>query len=204
MTVTYILSLLRDTAELGPMETDKNGACFASRKLTPLKSSSIHQGIMSSIASNLGDAVRSNGTLKDASEIIWSYDADETIPFPPCTNSHDAHTPSGMHAPATTVTTQALRRTTRTICPCQHYLEADNKAELASSTVALKVSGIKRKAANDLPGRCATRKSITTVVSDNSSDDRAPSPSPPPTEPASDDYEVLQAMANADNQVRSQ
>ena len=191
-------------AELGPTETDKNGVCFASQKLTPLKSSSIHQGIMSSIASNLGDAVRSDGTLKDASEIIWSYDADETIPFPPCTNSHDAHTPSGTHAPATAVTAQALRWTTRTICPCQCYLEADDEAESASSTVALKVSGIKHKAANDLPGRCATCKSITTVVSDNSSNDRAPSPSPPPTEPASDDYEVLQAMANADNQVRSQ
>ena len=111
---------------------------------------------MSSIASNLGDAVRSDGTLKDASEIIWSYDADETIPFPPCANSHDAHTPSGTHAPATAVTAQALRWTTWTICPCQCYLEADDEAESASSTVALKVSGIKHKAANDLPGRCAT------------------------------------------------
>ena len=69
---------------------------------------------MSSIASNLSDAVRSDGTLKDASEIIWSYDADETIPFPPCANSHDAHTPSGTHAPATAVTAQALHWTTWT------------------------------------------------------------------------------------------
>ena len=190
-------------AELGPMETDKNGVCFASWKLTSLKSS-IHQGIMSSITSNLGDAVWSDGTLKDASKIISSYDADETIPFPPCANSHNTHTPSGMHAPATAVTTQALRWTTQTICPCQCYLEADNEAELASSTIALKVSGIKCKAANDLPGRCATRKSITTVVSNNSSDDRAPSPLPPPTEPVSDNYEALQAMADADNQVHSQ
>jgi hypothetical protein len=37
---------------------------------------------MSSLAPELGDAVRPDGTLKDASEIIWSYDADESIPFP--------------------------------------------------------------------------------------------------------------------------
>ena len=80
----------------------------------------------------------------------------------------------------------------------------DNEAESASSTVALKVSGIKCKAANNLPGHCATCKSITTVVSNNASNDRAPSPSLPPTEPASDNYESLQAMADANNQVRSQ
>ncbi len=37
---------------------------------------------MSLIAPNLGDAVHPDGTLKDASEIIWSYDADDSIPFP--------------------------------------------------------------------------------------------------------------------------
>ena len=36
----------------------------------------------SPLASNLGDAVRPNGTLKDASEIVWNYDADESLPFP--------------------------------------------------------------------------------------------------------------------------
>lgn len=156
---------------------------------------------MSSITSNLGDAVRSDGTLKDASEINWSYDADESVPFPPGSNSHDTQ-PSGRHAPATAVTAHALRRTTRTIRPCQRYLEADDEAESASSAVGQKVSGVKRKAASDLPGHCATRKSIVTLLSDDSSDSKAPSPSPPPTEPASDDYEALQAMADADNQVR--
>ena len=86
----------------------------------------------------------------------------------------------------------------------KRYLEVDNEAESASSTVALKVSGIKCKAENNLPGHCATCKSITTVVSNNASNDRAPSPSLPPTEPASDNYESLQAMADANNQVRSQ
>ena len=41
------------------------------------------------------------------------------------------------------------------------------------------------------------------VVSNDSSNDRASSPSPLPTEPASDDYEALQAMADTNNQVHS-
>ena len=154
---------------------------------------------MSPIASNLGDAVRSDGTLKDASEIIWSYDADESIPFPSGDNAHSSP-PSGGHAPPTAVTAHAVRQTSRVSRPCRHYLEED-EVESASSTVAPKTSGVKRKAASDPPG--ATRKIIVNVVSDDdSSDGRAPSPSPPPTEPASDDYEALQAMADTDNQVR--
>ena len=154
---------------------------------------------MSPIASNHGDAVRSDSTLKDAPEIIWSYDADKSIPFPSGDNAHSSP-PSGGHAPPTAVTAHAVRRTSHVSRPCRRYLEED-EVESASSTVALKTSGVKRKAASDPPG--ATRKIIVNVVSDdNSSDGRAPSPSSPPTEPASDDYEALQAMADTDNQVR--
>ena len=69
-----------------------------------------------------------------------------------------------MHAQAMAVTTQALCRTTQTICQCQHYLEADDKAESASSSTTQKVSGIKCKAANDLPGHCATHKSMWSAM----------------------------------------
>jgi hypothetical protein len=150
---------------------------------------------------SLGDAVRSDGTLKDAAEILWSYDADETIPFPSDGNSGHCSS-SGRHAPATADTAQAVRRTSRVIRPCRRFCEED-KAESASSAIAQKSSGVKRKATSDPPGHCATRKNIVNIVSDNSSDDRARSPSPLPTEPASDDYDTLQGMADTDNQVCS-
>ena len=154
---------------------------------------------MSPIASNLSDAVRSDGTLKDASEIIWSYDADEIIPFPSGDNTHSSP-PSGGHAPPTAVTAHTVHRTSRISRPCRRYLEED-EVESASSTVAPKTSGVKRKAASEPPG--ATHKIIVNVVSDDdSSDGRAPSPSPPPTEPVFNNYEALQAMADTDNQVR--
>ena len=93
-----------------------------------------------------------------------------------------------------------MRRTSHISRPCRCYLEED-EVESASSTVAPKTSGVKRKAASNPPG--ATHKIIVNVASDDdSSNSRALSPSPPPTEPASDDYEALQAMADTDNQVR--
>src|ERR1700677_4328660 len=102
----------------------------------------ITQGIMTSTSSSLGDAVRSDGTLKDVSEMVWSYDADETIPFPSGGNS--GNTPSsGRHAPATADTAQAVRRMSCVIRPCRRYAEED-KAESASSAVAQKSSGVKR------------------------------------------------------------
>ena len=104
---------------------------------------------MSPITSNLGDAVRSDGTLKDTSEIIWSYDADKSIPFPSGNNAHSSP-PSGGHAPPTAITAHAVRRTSRISRPCRRYLEED-EVKSASSTVALKTSSVKRKAASDPP-----------------------------------------------------
>ena len=153
-----------------------------------------------SSASNLGDVVRSDGTLKDASEIIWSYDADESIPFPSGDNAHSSP-PSSGHAPATPVTAHAVCQTSHVSRPCQCYLEED-EVESASSTITLKTSSVKCKATSDPPS--ATHKIVINMVSDDgSSNSRAPSPSLPPTEPASDNYEVLQAMADTDNQVHS-
>src|ERR1700677_1750857 len=159
---------------------------------------------MSPFTSNLGDAVRPDGTLKDASEIIWTYDADESVPFPSGGDSGSLSVSSGILAPATSGA--AVCWTARISRPSRRVLEAA-EAELASSAPARKSSGIKRKAGNDLPDDRATHKKVITVVSDDagndSGDDASDSGtlSPPPTEPASDDYEALRAMADADNQV---
>ena len=62
---------------------------------------------MSSVSSALfmpeGDAVQPDGTLKDASEMTWNYDADESIPFPSGSTSVAPLPSSGSHAPATMV-----------------------------------------------------------------------------------------------------
>ena len=74
---------------------------------------------------------------------------------------------------------------------------------MAPSAPARKLSGVKRKAASDLPDRSATHKKAINMVSDGAGDDagNGRTPTPLPTEPASNDYEDLRAMADTDNQV---
>ena len=156
----------------------------------------------SPLASNLSDAVHPDGTLKDASKIVWNYDADELLLFP-SGDSAPASISSGTLAPAMSVA--AVRWTARVSCPSWHVLEA-GEAELAS---VWKSSGIKHKATSDPHNDCATCGKVITVISDDASDDSGDGASnggtlsPPPTEPVSDDYKALTAMANADNQVCS-
>ena len=156
---------------------------------------------MSSSTDNIGDAVRSDGTLKDASEIVWSYDADDSVPFPAGSTSASLPISASRRAPATVVA--SVRWTTRVIHPCHRYLEEDDNVELRSAPMC-KTSGVKRKAASTLFNPRATRNTIN-VVSDDDCDSESDggTPSPPPTELASDDYESLKAMADADNQVRA-
>ena len=152
---------------------------------------------MSSFSGDLGDAVRSDGTLKDASKIVWNYDADDSIPFPSevGSTSHLSSSSTSEHGPATVVA--AVHRTTCKSRPSWRVLEELEAAEVASSAPASKSSGIKRKAASTLSNCRVMRKVID--ISDGDSDDG--SPTLPPTEPASDDYESLKAMADADNRV---
>jgi hypothetical protein len=166
---------------------------------------------MSLFASDLGDAVQPDGTLKDASEIVWSYDTDELIPFP----SGDSGTlPVLSGGPVSVTSVAAVHRTTHISRLCWHFLKAAEE-ELASSIPAWKSSGVKRKAASDLPDHSATHKKVINMAIDNAGDDiinmvidnagndasDGRTPSLPPTEPVSDDYEDLRAMADTDNQV---
>lgn len=158
---------------------------------------------MSSFTPDLGDAVQPDGTLKDASEIIWSYDADDSIPFPSDNASGPRSGSSRGHSPATVVA--SVRRTTRVSRPSRRVLEELEAAEAASSAPTQNVgANHKCKAISALPDHRA-RKAAINVVSDDDSDDDSDggSPSPPPTEPVLDDYESLKAMADANNQVSS-
>ena len=164
---------------------------------------------MSSLAPEVGDAVRPDGTLKDASEIIWSYDADESIPFP-LGSTHSI--PSTKLSPVMMVG-GARRTSSRIHCPSQHALEA---AEASSSTRDGKRSGIKHKASGDCLDDRGPRRGLVNVdvvnmddtgMDDTGVDDNGTSDAEtwPPTEPASnDDYEALRAMADTDNAVHCQ
>jgi hypothetical protein len=132
---------------------------------------------------DLGHAVGPGGTLKDASEMAWTYDEDKSIPFP------------SEGAPATMVA--ATRRTARIPRPSLRALKA---VEASSASIR---PGAKHKARSDpAPERRVARNIVIDVDSDvtaNSSDDGATTE--PATEPADDEYESIKAMADADNQV---
>jgi hypothetical protein len=168
---------------------------------------------MSSPTHHLGDAVRSDGTLKDASEMTWYHDTDESIPFP-LSSAPGSHTIPSMPAPAMMV--HGAHQTGHIHHPLQHALEA---AEASSSMHDGRQSGIKCKASSDcLDDRGPRRRGVEVVnmditnVDDNNASDgesRPPteptsdSESQPPTEPTSNNnYEALRAMANTDNVVR--
>ena len=147
---------------------------------------------MSSSISDVGDALRPDGTLKDASEILWHYDEDESIAFPlDSTSIHPSS--SGNHSPAMIV--PDVRRSSRILRPSQRALAA---AETCSSTTASTGMhpGVKRKARGDAsePDPCSSSKVINNLDDNDSSEGGAL------TEP-DDDYDSIQAMADADNQV---
>ncbi|KAH9035215.1 hypothetical protein EDB85DRAFT_1889441 [Lactarius pseudohatsudake] len=134
---------------------------------------------MSSVASDPGHAVRPDGTLKDASEINWSFDADKSAPFP-------SDNVSGV------------RRTTRVPCLSQRAVEAAKA--VASNSPAAPASArpdAKRKVPTaTVPRRHVTRK---VVINLDASDSDEGATTEPNTDPASDDYKAIKAMADADN-----
>ncbi|KAH9160511.1 hypothetical protein EDB89DRAFT_1914688 [Lactarius sanguifluus] len=163
---------------------------------------------MSSTTPNLGDAVRPNGSLKDTSEIPWSFDANKTIPFPSDTSCPPSHAPAAILAGAHRVSTHVPH-------PSWRAVEA---AEATSSGSTGTHPGTKRKAQSDPDPDCrVTRKVVIDLVDDVADpDDDGATTEPtteladddgattePATELADDNYESIRAMANADNQVVS-
>jgi hypothetical protein len=156
---------------------------------------------MTSTTSDPGHAVGPSGALKDTSEMVWTYDEDESIPFPSGDDSGTDPISSGGLAPATVVA--ATRRTARIHRPSLRALEAV-EASLSSASIR---PGAKRKARSDpAPERRVTRKIIIDSDVDSGSDVAADcsndgATTEPATEPAEDEYESIKAMADADNQV---
>ncbi|KAH9162941.1 hypothetical protein EDB89DRAFT_1912989 [Lactarius sanguifluus] len=168
----------------------------------------------SSTTPNLGDALRPDGTLKEASEIIWSYDADKSIPFPSDNVSGQV---SGSRVPAMMVA--GVRRTGHVPRPSQHAREA---AEATSSSSTSTHPGTKRKVAIDPKPDCHVTCKVAIDVDDDTADPNDDGATTEPddgattepddgaatepddgatTEPATDDYESIEAVANADDQA---
>jgi hypothetical protein len=180
---------------------------------------------MSALESPRGHAVRADGQLKDASEMEWTYDNDESVPFPsasvtiPATDDASATPPSEKSPhPFFTHTKQpariiaGTRRSTRTSRPSQRVREA-NETPLATSSTSgsaqpFTASGTKRKAPVNLSPAPARRLATKVVVA---SDDDHDEQDGYETEPAEDDdandadvsSQSLQAMADADHKVKS-
>ena len=147
---------------------------------------------MSSLAPGIGDAVRPDGTLKDASEITWNYDADDSIPFP-----------SGDQPSVQNVLIAPLCQTTCKIRPPWRFLDG---AKSDSSTPDSTPLAGKHKTSRQSPARQVLQKIINVDREDdevsNASGDDGGTTTEPITEPASNGYEAVQAMVDTD-MVRS-
>ncbi len=182
---------------------------------------------MSALDSPIGHAVRPDGGLKDASEMEWTYDKDESVPFPsnslaiPATDDPAVSPPLKSvrihsfftHAKPPATLIAGSRRSTRTSRPSQRVRDANEVSSLATgSTTAKPSTGTKRKAAVNLsPG--PTRRVVNKAVVDSDDDDDGNDTEPAgyETELAEDEdpndadisSQSLQAMADADHEVRS-
>jgi len=133
------------------------------------KTSNLSHIYMSASDSAAGHAVRPDGRLKDTSEMEWTYDKDESIPFPsstPAVSTSD-NTGSSSSIPLESarihpfftqgkppaVIVAGSRCSARTSRPSQRVQEATEVSSLAAgSTSAKPTTGSKRKAAESSPG----------------------------------------------------
>jgi hypothetical protein len=179
-------------------------------------------------SSYLGCAVRSDGTLKDASEIEWEYDVDEAspkTPIPPVAST--SLTPPNIHpfftghpAPATGIMAAGSRRSARTLRPSARILDPNNAMNKpaapssAPTTLTRNPSAnYKRKAPPSPPSRRVALKVDTDSSNDSgdeyNGDTSIAELSSQPCESSDaeqmehwpNEYEVLQSMADADHQV---
>jgi hypothetical protein len=142
--------------------------------------------------SSLGHALRPDGTLKDVSEMTWTFDADETLPFPSVTTPGCGIVLPSL--PSSAGGRAGVRQTTRISRLPSRYLNG-----LDSPSVS------KRKAppSDDQDnGRRVARKFKTDEGGDASADGTTTEVATEvATEPADDDHESIREMADADHRV---
>ena len=117
-------------------------------------------------SSDLGCAVRSDGSLKDASEIEWHYDEDdESLMAPVSSTSSTSGLPAKVHPfftghPAPAKMVAGSRRSARALRPSARVLDPNNAMNKSASSSALNPSTAngKRKAPPSPPSRRIARK----------------------------------------------
>jgi hypothetical protein len=155
--------------------------------------------------SNSGCAVRQDNSLKDASEIVWTHDKDDDQPIaPPMPH------PFFTNQSRPTVIVAGSRRSGRAFRPSARVTDPDNAMNKGSSSTSVPSATIKRKAPVSVPSRRVSQK-----ICVGSDDGRASETDPddssacPPhdgsdtegTDRATDEFDVLEAMADADHKV---
>jgi hypothetical protein len=150
--------------------------------------------------SSLGHALCPDGTLKDASEMTWTFDANEALPFPSDTTSGGGIILPCLPSPARGIA--GVRQTT-----CISRLPCCFRNVLDSPTSAVQAHGVtKRKAppSDDQDDRRHVTRKVNEDGDANADGDASADGTTMEvaTEPAEDDYESIQAMADADHQVR--
>jgi len=169
-------------------------------------------------SSDLGCAVRLDGSLKDASEIEWHNDPDNELPITPVSST--SSTPATIHPfftghPAPAVMAAGSRRSGRAVRPSARIVDPDNamnKPAGSSSAPKSSVASYKRNAPPSPPSRRITRKIDTDSSDEYDANDGdtsiaelssqcLESSDAEQTENGTDKYDTLQSMADTDHQV---
>jgi hypothetical protein len=170
-------------------------------------------------SSDLGCAIRSDGTLKDASEIEWHFDKDDDLLIAPTSATLSAtHIPVDIPVhpffsgqPLKSVMIAGSCCSCRTLQPSACILDPDNAMNQHATSSTPAARAFKQKAPASMP-LCRV---LPRVDSDSCGEDEgetdATSPSAHPPCDASevedcnemtDEYDALQVIADADHQVR--
>lgn len=163
--------------------------------------------------SPLGCAVRSDGSLKDAAEIEWSFDKDDETPMtslrPPPAQSVHPFFAGHVSAPAAFVA--GSRRSNRSTRPSARVIDPNNVMNNPSPSTKTHPSrsvGEKRKAPNLKPARSVLRKVAAGSDSERETDGDDDTSHPTKvgsetgnTEDVQDEFKTLQAMADNDHRV---
>lgn len=148
-------------------------------------------------------ALNSDGSLKDASDIVFFNDPDDHAPLPqvppknvPPKNAFTALLQSGR-TPA--LTTAGSRRSTRTSKPSARVRDADN-AHASSSTRKRVLSSATDPPA---PKKAAAMRFFSPLDTDEEDEDEGNNPSPPPTQEGSFYEEYVPLPDDNDNEAKS-
>jgi hypothetical protein len=95
-------------------------------------------------------ALHSNGTLKDASEIIWHFDVDDEAPMSKSMVSTTSSSTAVTTPASTTIHPFFARRSGRTTRPSNHILDPDNTMNLA---IGKRKASVSHKLARNASGK---------------------------------------------------